>query len=201
MLQFEEIFAPNPNFAINRDVNTSRGTLGVTKIVTFIDRNGRRSSTATAYLSPDVVARKNLIIAIKTLVRNFFTVGNVVMLSMMYTRPQTTRVLFTTDTVPRAVGIEVAKNESSPRFRVAARKEVLLSAGAFHTPQILNLSGVGAKDELEELGIKVIKNLPAVGKNLSDVRVYFIFLFVTANAAAVTASDWRRIDFAHKEGI
>lgn len=74
------------------------------------------------------------------------------------------------DSVTRATGIEVAKDKSSPRFRVSASREVIIAAGALNTPQILNLSGIGAKEELEKFGIKVVKDLPAVGKNLSDVR-------------------------------
>lgn len=42
----------------------------------------------------------------------------------------------------------------------------------FNTPQILNLSGLGAKEELEKFGIKVVKDLPAVGKNMYDVGVF-----------------------------
>lgn len=84
---------------------------------------------------------------------------------------QTTRIIFSTEDVPRALGVEVANGESSPYFRVSARKEVILAAGSLNTPQVLNLSGIGAKDELDKFGIKVVKDLPAVGKNLSDVRV------------------------------
>lgn len=66
----------------------------------------------------------------------------------------------------------MAKDASAPRFRVAARAEVILSAGAINTPQLLNLSGIGAKAELEKYGIGLVKELPAVGKNLSDVRLF-----------------------------
>lgn len=51
---------------------------------------------------------------------------------------------------------------------VTATREVILSAGTFNTPQILKLSGVGPKDELDSFGIKVVKELPGVGKNLQD---------------------------------
>jgi choline dehydrogenase len=63
----------------------------------------------------------------------------------------------------------VAQNVSSPRFRVAARKEIILSAGAINTPKILNVSGVGDKEELAKFYIPLVKDLPAVGKNLADV--------------------------------
>lgn len=77
--------------------------------------------------------------------------------------------MFSSDAVPRALGIEVAKDKSSPCFRVSSKKEVILAAGALNTPQLLNLSGIGARAELEKFGIEVVKDLPAVGKNLSDV--------------------------------
>ncbi|KZM28375.1 choline dehydrogenase [Ascochyta rabiei] len=51
---------------------------------------------------------------------------------------------------------------------IHARKEVILSAGSFQTPGLLELSGVGNATLLKKLGIPVVKNLPSVGENLSD---------------------------------
>ncbi|EPQ58672.1 alcohol oxidase [Gloeophyllum trabeum ATCC 11539] len=143
--------AKQVGLAYNPDINTPRGSLGVTKFVTSIDAQGRRSSSATAYLSDEVLARENLTVLINT---------------------TTTRVLFSSDAEsgeePRAVGVEVARDAGSPRFRMVARREVILSAGTTNTPHLLNLSGIGARDELAPLGIEVVKHLPAVGKNLTD---------------------------------
>src|SRR4051794_3495592 len=67
----------------------------------------------------------------------------------------------------RAVGVEVAG-----RGRIAAR-EVILCGGAFYSPQLLQLSGVGAAAELDALGIDVVQDLPEVGENLQDhLEVY-----------------------------
>ncbi len=66
----------------------------------------------------------------------------------------------------RAVGVEVIGAKGERRI-VRARKEVILSAGAFGSPQILMLSGVGPAQHLQEKGIKVVSDLP-VGDNLHD---------------------------------
>jgi choline dehydrogenase len=57
---------------------------------------------------------------------------------------------------------------SPPTIRARASREVILAAGVFNTPQLLMLSGVGARDELQPLGIPVKVDLPGVGKNLQD---------------------------------
>jgi choline dehydrogenase len=96
-----------------------------------------------------------------------------------------TRVLFdvppTPDGDPVAVGVEYlaqphayradarpAPAESPDRVRVRARREVILAGGAFNSPQLLKLSGIGPREELERFGIPVRRHLPGVGENLQD---------------------------------
>ena len=65
---------------------------------------------------------------------------------------------------PRSNGaVSPARSE-----RVLVRREVILSGGAFNTPQLLKLSGVGPREELERFGIDVVVDLPGVGENLQD---------------------------------
>ncbi len=82
---------------------------------------------------------------------------------------------------PRAVGVDFLEGTSlykaDPRAngtsqgtpgQVDAKREVIISAGTFNTPQLLKLSGIGPKQELSSMGIETIVNLPGVGTNLQD---------------------------------
>ena len=88
------------------------------------------------------------------------------------------RVIFDQDN--RAIGVEYFQGErlyrahSNPASQegelcsVRAKREVILAGGAFNSPQLLMLSGIGPRAELEQLGIEVRVDLPGVGKNLQD---------------------------------
>ncbi|KAH6888794.1 hypothetical protein BKA70DRAFT_57617 [Coprinopsis sp. MPI-PUGE-AT-0042] len=94
------------------------------------------------------------------------------------------RVIFdqSTSGAPRAVGVEYLAGESlysaDPRYSTTkepsgsgsffASKEVIISGGVYNTPQILKLSGIGPRAELEALDIPVVVDNPAVGTNLQD---------------------------------
>lgn len=93
-----------------------------------------------------------------------------------------TKIRFdTTGAKPRAVGVDYIRGESlykaDPRFpgssngtagSVNVRKEVILSAGAFESPKLLKLSGIGPAKELKSFNIPVLVDLPGVGNNLQD---------------------------------
>ena len=104
-------------------------------------KNGRRQSTATAFLDP-VRHRKNLTIMPETLTR---------------------RVLVENG---RAVGIEV-EHKGEVR-KLTARREVVLSAGVIGSPQILMLSGIGNAEKLKARGIEPIHHLPGIGENFRE---------------------------------
>jgi len=104
-------------------------------------RNGVRSSTANAYLKP-ARRRPNL---------------------QVYTRAQATRIRFAGS---RAVGIDLVSH--GHHLSLTARREVILSAGAVASPALLQHSGIGDGDNLHQLGIPVVADLPSVGRNLQD---------------------------------
>ncbi|GAB2570960.1 GMC family oxidoreductase [Spirosoma areae] len=108
----------------------------------FTIKNGRRHSVASAFLKP-VLNRSNLTVL---------------------THAHTTQLLLQTD---RVTGVEfiIGKNQTQ---QATARRDVILSAGAFQSPQLLMLSGIGPVDALRSAGIQVKKELPGVGQNLQD---------------------------------
>jgi choline dehydrogenase len=114
------------------------------------DRNvhgGRRLSAARAYLHP-VMSRPNL---------------------EVHTLAYVTKVLFEGG---RAVGVEYTR-AGRRGTEVARAGEVVLCGGAINSPQLLQLSGIGAADELRRHGIDVVADLPGVGENLQDhLEVY-----------------------------
>lgn len=112
--------------------------------------NGERCSAYRAYVLPHLDQRSNLTVKTGAL---------------------TQRILFEGK---RAIGVEYRQDNQVKT--VLARHEVILSAGAYQSPQLLLLSGIGDADELKKLDIPVVQHLPGVGKNLQD-HVDFIFTY------------------------
>ena len=95
----------------------------------------------------------------------------------------------------RATGVFIIK-DNKKRF-VKARKEVILSAGAIITPQILMLSGIGPKDHLQALRIEPVKDL-AVGQNLQDHMVVLMYSTLDKTisiTADVVGNIWTRLRY------
>ncbi len=132
------------------------------------DRNvhrGRRLSAARAYLHP-VKKRPNLTIR---------------------TRAMAHRVLFDGTT---ATGVEYSVRG---KVRTAHAKEVVLCGGAFNTPQLLQLSGVGDAEHLGSLGIPVVHHLPAVGEHMQDhLEVYVQHACTKPVSLQPSLQFWRR---------
>ena len=107
----------------------------------FTVRAGRRASTAEAYLRP-ALSRPNLEVETGALA---------------------TRILFEGD---RAVGLDYVRDGRAQQVR--AEREVILAGGAYNSPQLLMLSGVGPADELMQAGVTPFHDLPGVGRNLQE---------------------------------
>ena len=86
----------------------------------------------------------------------------------VFPRSLAKRILFNADKV--ATGVVVTSNTSA--YTLNARKEVILSAGAFQSPQLLMVSGIGPAKTLAQYDIPLISNLPAVGQNMWDNFIF-----------------------------
>ena len=91
----------------------------------------------------------------------------------VYNNTLAQKLLFRDKTIEGvAVSSEDASGPGGKAYVLSARKEVIVSAGAFQSPQLLMVSGIGPRKLLESLGIPVLKNLPGVGQNLWDQPYY-----------------------------
>jgi choline dehydrogenase len=131
-------------------------------------RNGRRCSTAVGYLRP-AEKRRNLTIEVNALAM---------------------RVLFSGK---RACGVEYRRNGTTSTAQ--ALREVILCGGAFNSPQLLELSGVGKREQLERHGIALVNELPEVGQALQD---HFYVRTFWRCCQAITLNDdmmklWRKL--------
>ena len=136
-------------------------------------RNGMRCSTAVAYLHP-VLSRPNLTLVPMALV---------------------TRVLFDG---ARASGVEAVVDGKPTALE--AEREVILSAGAYQSPQLLMLSGIGPADELSALGVDVRLDQPAVGGNLQDHLNAGIILFTDDATTLETAETEANVALLQTQG-
>ena len=128
-------------------------------------RNGRRWSTAVGYLK-EARRRPNLTVVSKAL---------------------GTRILFSGR---RAVGVEYRQGEAT--HTAYANGEVILSSGAFNSPQLLQLSGVGPAKLLRDLGIDVVADMPGVGADLQDhLQIRMQYRCTESITANEVINDWR----------
>lgn len=125
--------------------------------------NGRRLSAARAYLHP-VMSRPNLEVK---------------------TRVLTSRILFEGT---KAVGVEYKHRNRTTKSYGA---HIILCAGAFNTPQLLQLSGIGSAAHLESLGIKTVVDLPGVGENLQDHLEVYVQYMSKKPVSMNPALKWR----------
>ena len=107
-------------------------------------KRGRRWSAADAFLHPVKKERSNLTVATGAHVHKVLLEGT------------------------RAVGVEYHDEDGIQTARVGSSGEVILCAGAFNSPQLLMLSGIGPADHLREVGVEVAVDSPHVGEHLQD---------------------------------
>ncbi|MFT4117974.1 GMC family oxidoreductase [Bradyrhizobium sp.] len=139
-------------FRVREDFNAEdHEGLGIYQVT---QRNGERWSAARGYVHPHMGKRANL---------------------RVETQAHATRILFEGT---RAVGVEYRQGKELKRLQ--ARREVILAAGAFQSPQLLMLSGIGDAAALRAHGIDSVHHLPGVGQNLQD-HPDFIFGYMSDN--------------------
>jgi choline dehydrogenase len=169
----DAIAAAGEELGVPRTIDFNSGDQEGVGYYQLFTKNGWRCSTAVAYLRP-AQKRKNLRTEVNA---------------------QVTRVLFEG---ARAVGVEYVQHGKTITLR--ANREVLLTAGALQSPQLLMLSGIGPEAHLREQGIAIRQALPGVGQNMQDhlqLRLMFkVKKPITTNDDL--QSSWRKFEMGWK---
>ncbi|KAL5453709.1 hypothetical protein PMIN06_005349 [Paraphaeosphaeria minitans] len=92
-------------------------------------------------------------------------------------------------TRPRALGVSYIEQSAGLVRQARARKEVIVSMGAFHTPQLLMVSGIGPSAELEKVGVQPVHINENVGQHLDDHSVFSIMARAQTNASTTSMSS------------
>jgi choline dehydrogenase-like flavoprotein len=138
----------------------------------FTQKNGRRWSSATAYLGK-IKSRANLTIVTGALTQRVEVEGK------------------------RALGVVYVRN--GQLHEVTANQEVILCGGAINSPQLLELSGIGSEGVIRDAGITMLHELPGVGENLQD-HLYAKIVYLCSKPATINldVQGWRLIPTALK---
>ncbi|KAF9560497.1 alcohol oxidase [Agrocybe pediades] len=146
----------NAGIPSTHDFNAPKGLIGAARVMTYVNTDHERVSSENAYLTPQVLARPNLKVAIKATV---------------------TRILFEeSGNTKVATGVEFTSAPDGPLFHARSKKDVIVCGGAVQSPHILMLSGIGPAAHLQFFGIPVIHDLPGVGQNLVDHPIVDLYL-------------------------
>ena len=137
-------------------------------------KDGKRHSAAAAFLLP-ILDRPNLTVTTGALVTRLLLEGT------------------------RAVGVEYLHEGTLHQIRV--NQEIILSAGAFDSPKLLMLSGIGDAKHLQAMGISVAVDLPGVGQNLQDHLLACVVQEATQDVhPAITSNGIEAGLFSHSKG-
>lgn len=137
---------------------------------TIDPRNAHRSSSESSFLQ-DAIRRGSSLVVYKNALAQ--------------------KVLFDANKVATAVKVSTAGTfgTTAINYTLSARKEVILSAGAFQSPQLLMVSGIGPCAHLDQFGIPCIKDLPGVGQNMQDHPVFGVSHRVNVPTSSASANN------------
>jgi choline dehydrogenase-like flavoprotein len=134
-------------YEINNDPITGQAIGAFTNSHTVHPDTRERSYSRTAYYDDETAKRPKLHVLVEALVEKILLAGS--------------------DGSVTATGVQI-RTKDGEHHTITAKDEVILSAGAINSPQILELSGIGQRQRLESLGITVVIDNPNVGENLQD---------------------------------